>query len=297
MKRRAYIHRLAVLALLGGVAACDDGGGPGQPTDASTGGPDDGGDGGDGGGDGGSGDAGADSGVTVEFYFLDASGERVPAGDEGIAFPAFEVAALTMQLHRVELIGDTARPGDHMRGSWTLNYPFSGQPRIAFPSAPPGIYSRLKYRVELTYSDEEPPPGFDDERLSARVRGRAFVTQGDLDFEYWDDKKVDVDIDFNVVVENDPATIEVELDLASWFEPVNWQVLADEDDGGDDNSGPGGDDDGEDDDGEDDDGEDDNSGPGGGHDSDADIPIGAGGHVAAAMLLRDRLKSSFRVPQ
>jgi hypothetical protein len=289
MKRPAYIHRIAVLALLGALAACDDDGAPGQTTDASDGGPDDGGDAG--GGDGGSGDAGADSGVTIEFYFLDASGERVPAGDDGISFPTFEIAALTMQLHRMELIGDTAQPGDHMRRSWTLNYPFSGQPRVAFPSAPPGIYSRLKYRVELTYSDEEPPPGFDDERLSARVRGQAFVTQGDLAFEYWDDKKVDVDLDFNVVVEDDPAVIEVELDLASWFQPVNWQMLADDDDGDDDNSGPGGD--GEDDGGEDDD----NSGPGGGHESDADIPIGEGGHNQAAMMLRERLRTSFRVPQ
>lgn len=284
MKRPAYIHRIALLAMLGAVAACDDDGTPGQPTDASDGGPDDGGDAGS---DGGSGDAGPDTGVTIEFYFLDASGERVPAGDEGISFPTFEIDALTISLHRMELIGDTAQPGDHMKRSWTLNYPFSGQPRVAFPSAPPGIYSRLKYRVELTYSDEEPPPGFDNERLSARVRGQAFVTQGDLDFEYWDDKKVDVDLDFNVVVEDDPAVIEVELDLASWFQPVNWQMLADDDDGDDDNSGPGGDDDGEDDD----------SGPGGGHDSDADIPIGEGAHNQAAMMLRERLRSSFRVPQ
>ena len=288
MKRPAYIHRIAVLAWLGAVAACDDDGAPGHPIDASDGGPDDGGDAGDG-GDGGSGDAGADTGVTIEFYFLDATGERVAAGDDGISFPAFEIGALTMSLHRMELIGDTAEPGDHMKRSWTLNYPFSGQPRVTFPGAPPGIYSRLKYRVELTYSDEEPPPGFDDERLSARVRGQAFVTQGDLAFEYWDDKKIDVDLDFNVVVEDDPAVIEVELDLARWFQPVNWQMLADDDDGDDDNSGPGGgDDDGED---------DDNSGPGGGHDSDADIPIGEGGHSQAATVLRERLRTSFRVPQ
>ena len=215
----------------------------------------------------------------------------MPTGDAGISFPTFEIAALTMQLHKMELIGDTARPGDQMKRSWILNYPFSGQPRIAFPSAPPGIYSRLKYRVELTYSEEEPPAGFDDERLSARVRGQAFVTQGDLDFEYWDHKKVDVDLDFNVVVEEVPAVIAVELDLASWFQPVNWQMLADNDEGeDDDNSGPGGD-------GEDDDGEDDDSGPGGGHASDAAIPIGEGGHNEAAMMLRERLKSSFQVPQ
>jgi hypothetical protein len=288
MKRRAYIHRIAVLALVGAVAACDDGGAPGNPTDASDGGPDDGGDG----GDGGSGDAGADSGVTIEFYFLDASGERVPAGDGGISFPTFEIAALTMQLHKMELIGDTAEPGGQMNRSWVLNYPFSGQPRVAFPSAPPGIYSRLKYRVELTYADEERPPGFDDERMSARVRGQAFVTQGDLDFEYWDHKKVDVDLDFNVVVEEVPAVIAVELDLASWFQPVNWQMLADTDGGEDDNGGPSGE--GGDDDGEDDDGD---SGPGGGHQSDADIPIGEGRHNEAAMMLRERLKGSFRVAQ
>jgi hypothetical protein len=291
---RAYTHRIAVAAALAGLAGgCGDGDGtPGDPVDAG---------GGQDGGDGGSDDGGTDSGVSIEFHFLGPGGERVPAGDAGIAFDSFAIDRLTIQMHRVELIGDAAKPGGLMRRSWSLNYPFDQQPRIHYESAPPGIYSRLKYRVELTYWDEEPPAGFDDERLSARVRGHAFVTQGDLAFEYWDDKKVDVELEFNQLIEEDAGVIAVELDLARWFQPVDWQALADEGDGGDDdNSGPGGDD-GGDDDGEDDDGEDDdNSGPGGGggpHQSDADIPIGEEGHREAADMLRDALRSSFRVAE
>lgn len=290
MKRRAYTHRIAVAAMLAGAAAgCDDGGGtPGEPMDASGGGQDDGGDGGDGGEDGGgAGDAAPDSGVTIEFHYLDASGTRVPLGDEGIAFPGFTITSMTMQLHRVELVGDTAKPGDQWQRSRVLDYPFSEQPRISFPSAPPGIYSSLTYRVERTYSDEEEPPGFDDARLSVRVRGQASVTQGDLTFEYREDNKVDIDLGFNEVVDDELGVIEVDLDLASWFEPVEWQALADENDQGGDDGGEGfaGDDDGEDDDG----------GPGNGED--ADIPIGMGGNDDTADLLRQALETSFRVPQ
>lgn len=289
MKRRAYTHCVAVLALLAGAAGCDDGGGKmGQPTDASDGGPgDDDGDTGDGGG---SDDEGPDSGVAIEFHFLDATGERVPLGDEGIAMPGFTITSLTMQLHRLELVGDTAKPGDLMWRSQVLDYPLDEVPSISFASAPEGIYSRLKYRVERTYSDEDEPPGFDGARLSTRVRGLAFVTQGELTFEYREEDKVNIDLDFNQLVEDEAGVIQVELDLARWFAPVNWQAVADEDDqGDDDNSGPGGDDD----DGEDDD----NSGPGNGEDE-ADIPIGGmgGGPDDTARLLRDSLRTCFQVP-
>lgn len=293
-RRHAYTHRIAILALLAGTAGCDDGGSkPGAPTDASDGGgPDDGGDGGDGGGPD---DGGPESGVTIEFHYLDASGERVPVGDEPIAFTGFTITNLTMQLHRLELVGDTAKPGDLMARSRVLDYPLQQQPRISFPTAPEGIYSRLTYRVERTYSDEEEPPGFEGARLSARVRGVASVTQGDLTFEYREEAKVDIDLDFNEWVEDEPGVIEVDLDLGAWFTPVNWQALADDDDGGDDDSGgPGGDDDGgpggDDDGGEDDDGP--GPGPGG-----ADISIGMGGDRDTGDLMREALESSFRVPQ
>jgi hypothetical protein len=312
MRRAALVLCTLGSAALFGAAGCGDGGGNGDPGDASDMGQD--------GGDGPHGDDGGlpDSGITIEFVYIGPDGEPVPPGGGDLEFPElnFKIKQVTMQLHRLELVGDTADPGDLSADSYVLTYPSSNHPRISFPSASEGLYSRLRYRVERTYSDEDLPPDFEDRRLSIRVRGEALVEPRDRDFEYFDDKKIDVDLgDFTAeVTSGEHTTVVVEFDLASWFATINWQEVADrwdqgggddddggEDDdggpGGDDDSGPGGDDDGgdDDDDGDDDDGgeDDDNSGPGNGNGE--EIVIGLDGDKPTADVMRRNLRDSFRV--
>jgi hypothetical protein len=273
--------RAALLAIA--VAACGEGGSPGTdggPTD--DGGADDGTDG----------DAGEPSGLTVDFGYLGGDGEPVPV-DQPIELDGFSISALTIQIHRVRLTGDSTLGDELVTRSGALELPASGSSRVAFPTAPPGLYSQLDWRVERTYSDEERPPGFEGQRLSIRVLGEATVEQGTLPFEYVDDKKIDVEIGFAEEVRpDDPGQVSIELDVAAWFSVVDWQALAD----GPGNSGPGGDDDGEDgDDAGPDDG--DNSGPGGDDDEGGDgvLRIGRGGDQRVADDLRDSLTTAFRV--
>ena len=283
MIRRSDTHRLpgahlaiAIAALASGCAF--EGGGPADPPDLpDAAGQGDGGDGGDGG------DAGGDSGVTFEFDYVGNAGADIEPGDGEIVFPDFKITRMTMQLHRMELVGDTASPGDLVWRSRVLDFPLTSPPRVPFTAAPPGLYSRFHYRVERTYSDEEPPPHF-GERLSIKVEGVAFVAPAERPFEYIDDKHVDIDLKFTKEVAPGMAgLIEIELDVASWFEGLDWQALADDEDG--------------------DDGDDDNSGPGGGDDDDGDDDGGSGGDVIhigmdgndeAGRHLRENLKDSFR---
>lgn len=273
---------LAALAL----AACGDAGQAGR-----DGGPTD-----DGADDGADSDDGEASGLTVDFAYLGAGGEPVPM-DEPIELDGFSISALTIQIHHVRLTGDSTLGDELVARTGVLELPASGSPRVSFPTAPPGLYSQLDWRVERTYSDEERPPGFEGQRLSIRVRGEATVEEGTLPFDYIDDRTVDVEIGFAEEVQPDePGQVSIQLDVAAWFSVVDWQDVAD----GPGNSGPGGGDDGEDDDGGDagpDDGDD--SGLGGDDDDDDDeggdvIRIGRGGNPAVAEALRESLKTAFQ---
>jgi hypothetical protein len=306
MTRRAAatLYTMAAAVLFGGAPGCDDGGGgPAHPSDA--GGP---------GRDGGPPDGASDSGVMVEFSYLGADGTPIGPGRGDIIFPGFKITEMTMQLHNLELIGDTVESGDLEDASSVLDYPWSNPPRISFPSAPPGIYSQMVYRVERSWSDEDPPPGFDDQRLSIRVRGRAMVEPHERDFEYVDDPTVNFALHFTQDIgPGKLGTIVVELDLAHWFEMVDWQALADrwDEDGGDEDgdsdgdsggdggmdgdggdggpSGPGGDEDGG------SGGPGNGGGPGPGHGG--EIWIGLDGDQPAADALRGRFPTAFRVHQ
>lgn len=295
--RRAGTVRSLRAALLGfALSACGEGGG----------GP--GGDGGpigdDGGADDGTdGDAGEQSGLTVDFVYVGPDGEPLPV-DQPIELDGFSITALTIQIHRVQLTGDSSLGDELVARTGVLELPASGSPRVAFPTAPPGLYSQLDWRVERTYSDEEGPTGFEGQRLSIRVLGEATVEQGTLPFEYVDDKKVDIELRFAEEVRPDePGQVSIELDVAGWFAVVDWQALAD----GNGNSGSGGeegeDNEGEDGDdagpesgddsgkgGDDDDGDDD-GGPGG----DDVLGIGRGGDQRVADDLRDSLTIAFRI--
>ncbi|HTE50116.1 MAG TPA: hypothetical protein VK698_04535 [Kofleriaceae bacterium] len=281
----------AALAAPPTLIGCGDGGGPATETDGGPPGTDGGGMDDDGGP--------VDPGMTVHFLYLDADGDPVPA-DQPIELGGFSIQSLTMELHDAQLTGDSVLGGDLVTRTSVLELPWTEAPSIGFPTAPPGLYSRLDYRVERTYSDEDPPEGFEGERLSIRVLGEAYVDQGAVPFEYVEDHKIDIHLRFEEEVQLDaPGAVAIELDLAGWFSMVDWQWLADDQDGnegpgGDGDSGPGG-------------GDDDDSGPGGGGDSsgpggpddggpdDGVIGIGRGGDQRVADELRHRLESSFRV--
>ncbi len=248
--------------------------------------------------------AGADaalpeSGVTLQYAYLGPGREPV-SGDERIVFENFSIEAMAMQVHGMELVADTVRRGEQVSDSRVLDYPWSSAPSVNFRTAPPGRYSWLGYRVEKPRGNEELPPLFEGEKLSIRVVGRALVDLGDgqveVEFEYADDKRIDVELVFDQTFElGKPGTesISVQLDLGKWFAVVDWQALADQvvdgdtsgDDGGED-GGPGGD------------GGPGDGGPGDGGAGDGDggeYPISIDGDAATAAMMRESLRTSFVV--
>ena len=200
-----------ILAL--GCAACGVGDLPGA----------DGGPGGvDGGGDG---DGGDTRGVTVEFLPVGPNGQPASGGDP-LEFPEFRIDAVTIQLHHVRLIGDTAPSGDLEHDSRFLQFPAAETSRISFASAPPGLYSRITFDVERSWAEEGLPPGFDGERLSIRVEGEAHIGNKDRVFVYDDDIRLEIELDFDEeVAPGIPGSIPVELDIRDWFADVSWADL------------------------------------------------------------------------
>ena len=296
MSRRdaATLCIMAAAVLVGAIPGCDGGGGGrDDPPDAGMPGR-----------DGGPPDGGPDSGVTIEFRYLGAGGMPVPADGGDIELPGFRIKEMTMQLHDMELIGDTVESGDLVDSSSLLDYPWSSPPRISFASVPPGIYSQLIYKVERSWSNEELPPGFDDQRLSIWVHGEADVEPGPRDFVYVDDPTASFALHFRRdIAPGKLGTIVVDLDLVRWFGMVNWQALADrwdegdDGDGGSDNGGDNGDG-GSDGDGGPGGGDNGDSGPGGGDSGSGggdEIWIGLDGDQPAAAALRGRLPMAFRV--
>lgn len=235
-------------------------------------------------------DAGVDAsppgqGVTVQFAYLGADGQPV-SGRDSIEFDSFAIRGMAMQLYDVELIADTVQSGQQVRDAQVLEYPWGSPPTATFPTAPPGRYSLINYQVDRTRNGEQPPPGFRNKRLSIRVVGDAFVVPETREFEYVDDKRIDFQLGFDRLVE-DNETIVVELDLAAWFAGIDWQELADQDSNGGLAGGP---DAGSLDAGA---GEPDGGTTSGG--GDGEIVIGIDGDQDAAAIMRDALRTAFRV--
>jgi hypothetical protein len=198
------------------------------------------------------------SGVSVEFVYLGADGEPA-GGDEPIDLEGCLISSVTLQLHELQLIGDTAPAGDLVVESRAVEYPRDDEARVSFSAAPPGLYSRFNFDVERAWANEELPDGFDEERLSIRVTGEAKLQGNDRDFDYSDDQKISIDVDFSE--EATPGvhrTIIVEVDLAEWFDGLDWKAISD--------------------------------GQGGGNDP---ILIGMGDEAAVAQTLRDRVADAF----
>jgi hypothetical protein len=166
-----------------------------------------------------------ESGVTVEFDILGPNGQPVAGGP--LEFEDFTIVQLTMQLHTLQLIGDTAPSGDLVYQSRSMQFPASASiPRVSFAEAPPGIYSRLTFDVERTWADESLPAGFEGARLAVRVVGAAHLSNKDRQFEYVDDQLASIEIGFDEeVVAGIPGIVSVELDLIEWFDGVDWEML------------------------------------------------------------------------
>jgi hypothetical protein len=222
---RCGLAQLAALAACVLASACGVGGVNGGDDDPP------GADASPGGDDGGS----ETSGVSVEFVYLGADGEPVN-GEDPIEFDDLVISSMTFQLHALQLIGDTAPAGDLVVDSRTVEYPRDDEARVSYAAAPPGLYSRFNFDVERAWADEELPDGFDDQRLSIRVVGTADLQQGpDREFDYHDDQKVSVDLDFSE--EADPGihrTIIIEVDLDAWFAGLAWDAMSDNQGGGND---------------------------------------------------------------
>ncbi len=200
------------IATLAWCTGCGVGGvSHGDGSDASPGGPDGGGV--------------PESGVTVEFDVLGPNGQPVAGGP--LEFEDFTITQLTMQLHTLQLIGDTAPSGDLVYDSRAMQFPASATiPRVSFAEAPPGIYSRLTFDVERTWADESLPEGFAGVRLAVRVLGEAHLASKDRAFEYIDDQIASIEVGFDEeVVAGIPGIVSVELDLTEWFDGVDWEML------------------------------------------------------------------------
>ncbi|HUS64105.1 MAG TPA: hypothetical protein VMZ28_06160 [Kofleriaceae bacterium] len=199
------------------------------------------------------------SGVSVEFVYLAADGE--PAGGaDPIELEGCIISSVTVQMHELQLIGDTAPAGDLVVDSRAVSYPRDDEARVSFSAAPPGLYSRFNFDVERAWANESLPDGFDEERLSIRVVGEAKLQGNDRDFDFSDDQKISVDLDF--AEEATPGvhrTIIVEVDLAAWFEGLDWDEIS--------------------------------GGQGGGNDP---ILIGMGEEEEVAQTLRDRVADAFQ---
>lgn len=166
------------------------------------------------------------NGVSVEFVYLGSDGEPVN-GDDPIELEDLTVYTVTFQLHALQLIGDTAPAGDLVVPSRTVEYPRDDEARVSYSAAPPGLYSRFNFDVERAWADEELPDGFGDQRLSIRVTGEAKLQGNDREFDYTDDEKVSIDLDF--AQEAQPGvhrTIIVEVDLAEWFSGLDWDAMS-----------------------------------------------------------------------
>ena len=174
----------------------------------------DGGDGGD-----------PQSGVTVEFDVLGPNGQ--PAGGGPLEFEEFTVVQMTLQLHTLQLIGDTAPSGDLVYDSRAVQFPAPASiPRVSFSQAPPGIYSRLTFDVERSWAEEDLPDGFEGVRLAVRVLGEAHLANKDRAFEYTDDQLATIELGFDEeVMAGVPGIVSVELDLAEWLDGVDWEML------------------------------------------------------------------------
>lgn len=166
-----------------------------------------------------------DSGVTVEFDVLGPNGQ--PASGGPLEFEEFTITQLTMQLHSLQLIGDTAPSGDLVYDSRAVQFPsLAAVPRVSFADAPPGIYSRLTFDVERTWAEETLPEGFDGVRLSVRVLGEAHLDNKDHAFEYIDDQLSSIELGFDEeVLAGRPGIVSVELDVIEWFDGVDWAML------------------------------------------------------------------------
>jgi hypothetical protein len=166
-----------------------------------------------------------DSGVTIEFDVLGPNGQ--PAAGGPLEFEEFTIHQLTMQLHTLQLIGDTAPTGDLVYDSRAVQFPaLAAIPRVSFAEAPPGIYSRLTFDVERTWADESLPEGFEGVRLAVRVVGEAHLANKDRAFEYIDDQLASIELGFDEeVVAGIPGIVSVELDLTEWFDGVDWAML------------------------------------------------------------------------
>ena len=173
------------------------------------------------------------SGVSMEFVYLDADGQPA-GGDEPIELEEITIDSVTLQLHTLQLIGDTAPAGDLVVDSRAVEYPRDDEARVSFTGAPPGLYSRFNFDVERAWANEELPEGFEQERLSIRVKGTAHLDQGpDRDFDYRDDEKVSVDLDF--AEEATPGvhrTIIIEVDLPAMFAGLDWDAMSGNQGGG-----------------------------------------------------------------
>jgi hypothetical protein len=182
-------------------------------------------DGGPGSRDAGDGGVTATSGITVEFFPLGPNGQ--PASDgEPLEFPEFRIDAVTIQLHHLQLIGDTAPSGDLVHDSRSLEFPTDDGARVTFAMAPPGLYSRLTFDVERTWAEEDLPSGFEGERLSVRVEGEAHIGNKDRRFDYTDDVRLDIDIDLDKeVAPGIPGYLAVALDIRNWFADVEWSEV------------------------------------------------------------------------
>jgi hypothetical protein len=169
--------------------------------------------------------AGEEAGVTVEFATLGPNGQ--PAAEGPLEFELFTVEKLTLQLHDLRLIGDTAPSGDLVFDSRAMQFPStSGSPRVSFVQAPPGIYSRFTFEIERSWADETLPEGFEGQRLSVRVIGEAHIGNKDRKFTYDCDELTSIALDFDHEVEPGvPGMIAIELDLQEWFTGVDWEML------------------------------------------------------------------------
>jgi hypothetical protein len=119
--------------------------------------------------------------------------------------------------------------------STAIEYPQASADQVAYPTAPPGLYSRFKFQVERAYVDDPLPDGFNGDRLSVRIMGEAILQGNDRDFDYVEDQKINVDLDLD---EDLPPgairTVTVAVDLEGWFGDVDWEELADDQGPGDD---------------------------------------------------------------
>lgn len=166
-----------------------------------------------------------DSGVTVEFDVLGPNGQ--PAEGGPLDFEEFSITQLTMQLHSLQLIGDTAPSGNLVYDSRAVQFPAgTSVARVSFADAPPGIYSRLTFDIERTWAEETLPDGFEGVRLAVRVVGEAHLASKDRAFEYIDDQLAAIELGFDEeVVAGIPGIVSVELDLTEWFDGVDWAML------------------------------------------------------------------------